>query len=301
MLEKGTLCQRILGTTEQALATGALQTFPTDQAFIEEGGVRYFVRIMTALRKKAEARTQQEDSAKAGKAADPFLPPEKDLTVAAITDTHTAVLNKFNVVDHHLLIVTRHFEDQDMLLTLRDFEALWLCLAEYEGLCFYNGGREAGASQQHRHLQLVPLPLAPEGPQIPIAPLLSRHPAVGTPGRAPGLPFRHSFVRLRKGLVETAREAALETFDLYCEMLSRVGMDRPSAAGLTRQSLPYCFLVTRDWMLLVPRSREHFEDISLNSLAFAGSFFVWNREQLERLKGYGPINALMAVSMAPGP
>jgi ATP adenylyltransferase len=84
-------------------------------------------------------------------------------------------------------------------------------------------------------------------------------------------------------------------------MLSRVGMDRPYASGLTRQSLPYCFLVTRDWMLLVPRSREHFEDISLNSLAFAGSFFVWNREQLERLKGYGLINALMAVSMPRDP
>lgn len=297
MLEKGTLWQRVLRTTEQALSTGALRSFPTDQAFLEEGGVRFFVRIMTALRKKAEARTQQDDSAQAGKIADPFLPPEKDLVVAEITDTHTAVLNKFNVVDHHLLIVTRHYEDQDMLLTLRDLEALWLCMAEYDGLCFYNGGKEAGASQQHKHLQMVPLPLAPEGPPIPIAPLLTRQPAAGPPGIVPGLPFRHSFVRLRKGLGEAPRDAALETFDLYCEMLLRIGMDTPCAAGLTRQSLPYCLLITRDWMLLVPRSREHFEDISLNSLAFAGSFFVWNREQLERLKAYGLINALTAVGI----
>ena len=61
--------------------------------------------------------------------------------------------------------------------------------------------------------------------------------------------------------------------------------------------MPYCLLVTRDWMLLVPRSREFFEDISLNSLAFAGSFFVRNEQQLDRLKSFGPMNALRRVAL----
>lgn len=298
-MEKGTLWQSILRTTERAVGTGALRSFPTEQVFIEEAGVRFFIRIMAALQQKAEARSRQDESAQAGRSMNPFLPPEKDLTVADITDTHTAVLNKFNVVDHHLLLITRYYEDQDMLLTLRDFEALWLCMAEYEGLGFYNAGKEAGASQQHRHLQMVPLPLASGGPPVPIDPLLPRQAAAGTPATVPGLPFRHSFVRLRKGLVGAPRDAALETFDLYCEMLSRVGIDTPCSEGLSLQSLPYCLLIARSWMLLVPRSREHFEDISLNSLAFAGSFFVWNREQLARLRAYGLINALTVVSMPP--
>jgi ATP adenylyltransferase len=291
-LEKGTLWRNVIRTTEHALASGALRTFPTVRAFIEDGGVRFFVRVLASLREKSVARTKQD--------ADPFLPPEKDLTVADITDTHIAVLNKFNVVDHHLLIVTRHYEDQDLLLTLLDFEALWLCLAEYNSLGFYNGGREAGASQQHKHLQLVPLPLAPAGPPVPIAPLLPGPGPIATVGTIPAFSFIHSYVRLRPYIVNKPREAAIETFDLYTAMLKRVGINTPGTSTLTRQSQPYCFIVTREWMLLVPRSREHLEDISLNSLAFAGSFYVRNEKQLDLLRAFGPMNALKAVSISTG-
>ena len=288
-LEKGTLWHKLVRTKEHALASGALRSFPTNQAFIEDGGVRFFVRILASLREKSASRTTQ--------AADPFLPPEKDLTVADVTDTHVAVLNKFNVVDNHLLVVTRHFEDQDSLLTLLDFEALWLCMAEYDCLGFYNGGREAGASQQHKHLQIVPLPLAPSGPPIPIDPLLPGERQASAIGTIPAFPFLHSFGRLRPDIADRPRDGAIETFELYAAMLKSVGMRTPGTSILPRQSLPYCLLVTRQWMLLVPRSREHFEDISLNALAFAGSFFVSNEQQLERLRSRGPLRALQMVSM----
>lgn len=291
-LEKGMLWPLMLKTEEHAIRTGALRSYPTEQAFIDEKGARFFVRVMAALRQKAASRQRQD--AGAGKPANPFLPPEKDLTVGNVTDTHIAVLNKFNVVDHHLLIVTRSFEDQAMLLNLADFEALWLCMAEFDSLGFYNGGREAGASQEHKHLQVVPLPLVRQGTRTPIEPLLPTS-GPSEPASVPSFSFRHAFVRLRPGIEERPREAALETFDLYTAMLGRVGMSLPGLR--TRQSMPYCLLITRQWMLLVPRSREHFEEISLNSLAFAGSFFVWNDRQLSRLKAAGPLKALAAVAV----
>jgi ATP adenylyltransferase len=295
-LKKGTLRQSIERTTENALKTGALHPVPTDYTFIEDSGIRFFVRVLASLRRKDEARKQQEDATASGKDMNPFLPPEKDLVVADITDAHQAILNKFNVVEHHLLIITRHFEDQDTLLTLKDFEALWLCMAEYSSLGFYNGGREAGASQQHKHLQMVPLPLAPVGPAIPIEPLLAKAAQSGMT-TIPGFSFLHSFVRLDRALVNSPERAAQETFELYATMLRSVGLNLPDASRLTVQSMPYCLLVTRGWMLLVPRSREHFEDISFNSLAFAGSLFVRNEQQLERLRGYGPMNALRSVTI----
>jgi sulfate adenylyltransferase (ADP) / ATP adenylyltransferase len=297
MLEKGTLWQRMLNTTEQALKSGALRSYPTRQVFLDDGGVRFFVRVLNALKEKSAARIQQDKDVGAGTNSNPFLPPEKELTVADITDTHIAVLNKYNVVDHHLLIITRRFEDQETLLTLRDFEALWLCMAEYDGLGFYNGGREAGASQPHKHLQVVPLPLTPERPRIPIEPLLHASGPMSVPGALPVFPFRHAFVRLRYDLWERPRDAALESFDLYTAMLDSVGMGTPGASILPRQSQPYCLLVTRQWMLLVPRSREHFEDISLNALAFAGTFYVANEQQLQRLRDAGPMNALTSVTL----
>jgi ATP adenylyltransferase len=113
----------------------------------------------------------------------------------------------------------------------------------------------------------------------------------------PAFPFLHSYAMLRPDIADTPREAAIETFELYTAMLKSVGMNAPGTSTLTHQSHPYCFVVTRRWMLLVPRSREHFENISLNSLAFAGSFYVGNKEQMERLRDFGPINALRTVSM----
>jgi ATP adenylyltransferase len=293
-MKKGSLWERVVATTQHARSAGILVPVPTEYTFIEDHGVRFFVRVLAGLGRKDEARKKQEAESERGKNVNPFLPPERDLTVADVSETHLAVLNKFNVMENHLLIVTRALEDQDLLLTLRDFEALWLCMAEYNSLGFYNGGREAGASQRHKHLQLVPLPLAPEGPEIPVEPMIAQ--AMEGIGTVPGFPFLHSFVRLGGDLAGSPLKAAKKSFELYRTMLSCVGMTAPLLTGTMRQSLPYCLLVTRDWMLLVPRSREFFEDISINSLAFAGSLFVRNERQFERLKTVGPLNALAAVS-----
>ncbi|HEY6010670.1 MAG TPA: DUF4922 domain-containing protein [Nitrospirota bacterium] len=298
ILKKGTLWPDIIRTTERALANGSLVPIPTNGAIIEDCGARFSVRVLTALRRKAEARREQDAAEQAGKAVNPFIPPEKDLVVADITETHLALLNKFNVVEHHLLIVTRRFEEQETLLTLADFEALWACMAEYDSLGFYNGGPDAGASQRHKHLQVVPLPISTDGYAVPMDPLFAN--ASLDPdgfGEVPAFLFHHVFSRLDPDLWKSPLVAARATFEIYGKMLKRVGMTPPSASGATRQSLPYCFLATREWLLLVPRSQEHLLDISFNSLAYAGSLFVYNDELLARLRAYGPMNALRDVAL----
>jgi ATP adenylyltransferase len=50
-------------------------------------------------------------------------------------------------------------------------------------------------------------------------------------------------------------------------------------------------------MLVVPRAREHYESISVNALGFAGSLFVRNRSELERVRRSGPMNVLRAVTL----
>ncbi len=293
----GTLWRNIKDRTEQALQSGALVPIPTDASYIEESGIRFFVRVMASLRRKDEERGQREGSRASIAPTNPFLPPEPDLFVTHLTDTHSAILNKFNVVDHHLLIITRQYEDQRTLLTLQDFEALWLCMDEYEGLGFYNGGPEGGASQPHKHLQMVPLPISPGGPGVPIQPLIDQ--VVVDPrgfGNIRAFEFRHVFARYSLDPRLSYRERAQETFDRYRAMLASLGMAWPVAAG-THQSEPYCLVIDRHWMLLAPRSREHFEDISLNSLAFVGSLFVRDEAQLSRLQAIGPLHALKSVAV----
>jgi ATP adenylyltransferase len=294
-MEQGTLWTRIKKTTEQAVESGALLPIRTHQAIIEEEGIRFLVRVLESLKRKDEARKNQDRAPEQAK-ANPFLPPEPALSVGPVSDTHMAVLNKYNVVEYHLLIVTREFEEQTMLLTPQDFEALWICMAEYESLGFYNGGSEAGASQRHKHLQVVPLPLGADGPAVPTEPLFPPGPG-GMLTRVPQFPFLNVFTWLDPGLVDAPSVAAQETYSLYCRMLSRAGMTPPLPGEAAVQSLPYCLLVTRSWMLLVPRSREFTLGVSLNSLAFAGSFFVRDREQLEQLRSYGVMNSLRDVAL----
>jgi ATP adenylyltransferase len=51
-------------------------------------------------------------------------------------------------------------------------------------------------------------------------------------------------------------------------------------------------------MLIVRRSQEDFEGISVNGLGFAGTFFVRNEGQLEKLKNMGPVRVLREVALS---
>ncbi len=65
-----------------------------------------------------------------------------------------------------------------------------------------------------------------------------------------------------------------------------------------RHSAPYNLLITRRWMLLVPRTREFFAGISVNALGFAGSLFVRDKKQLAAAISHGPLRVLREVSGA---
>ena len=49
-------------------------------------------------------------------------------------------------------------------------------------------------------------------------------------------------------------------------------------------------------MMIVPRRQEKYADISVNSLGFAGSLLVKNKEELTQLKALGPMQLLSQVA-----
>jgi ATP adenylyltransferase len=291
LLQPGDLWARLLAQTDHALRCGALQPIPTADERIEQNGIHFILRILASLARKDQAGKAQSRQA-AGSGFNPFLPYEEDLFVADVSATHLCLLNKFNVLDHHLLIVTREFEEQENRLNLEDFEALWTCMAEFEALAFYNSGRIAGASQRHKHLQMVPLPLAPAGPSIPIEPVIAAARFEGPVGTAPQLPFVHAIARLEPGWLQSPQEAAAATLELYHRLLLATGLsiDQPQPA-------PYNLLATRQWLLLIPRSRESFESVSINALGFAGALLVRNESQARVVREQGPLTVLRQGAM----
>jgi len=178
LLRPEDLWSQTVRTTRHGLSTGALQPIATECRGLEQHGVPFQVRVLGRAHLKERRRSEPSRPGP----FNPFENPDPDLVVGDVSPTHVCLLNKFNVVEHHLLIVTRVFEEQESVLTAADFEALALCMEGLDGLAFYNSGEMAGASQRHKHLQLTP-PLGPEGLRAPMEKLLMT-------GQAPG--FTHA-------------------------------------------------------------------------------------------------------------
>lgn len=245
---------------ERALASGHLQPTSTERYEIEDDGVLFGVRVITRVDEK---KWFSSEEARAG--VDPFLPPYADeLFVADVSPTHVALLNKFPVLEDHLLIVTRADEPQQAWLTPGDFEALRACMQEVDGLGFYNGGIAAGASQPHRHLQLVPM-------SVTTWPLLE--------SRAPGF-------ACARAPIDAGTDA---------DALCAVTRELMEGLAVNAERDPYNVLVTHDRVVVVPRTRHVFEGFAVNAMGFAGSFLVQTREDLDRLRRVGPRRVLAEV------
>jgi ATP adenylyltransferase len=275
-IEPGSLWPALRARAEHARRCGALAPIATERAEVEEAGIRFVVRVLAHLERKVRAGFAQ---ARTGH--NPFLPYNEDLFVADVSQTHLCLLNKFNVLDHHLLLVTRAYEEQESLLTPGDFEALAFCMAEFDALGFYNSDSVAGASQRHKHLQLVPVPLGAGPERLPVDGALAD-------GR---LPFVHAAER-----IDPFCGAALH--ETYRQLLR--GLRLEGLEGEVRASCSYNLLVTRDSMVLIPRERHEVEGVPVNALGFAGALLVRNRQQLAELRRRGPLDLLRCAGRPRG-
>ncbi|KAG1663388.1 hypothetical protein FOA52_007125, partial [Chlamydomonas sp. UWO 241] len=232
------------------------------------GGAEFVVRLATALKKKPQgsaAKPATKRHASPNPPPNPFLPYEEALWVAHLSDTHTCVLNKFNVVPYHSLVVTRKFESQGDPLNAQDLAGASALLGAmpFGGIAFYNCGPESGRSQPHKHMQVVPLPLH-EG-------------AVGANVlRPPLLALALAAVDAASGSAGSAVPVRIMPYACYAARIDAVsvGGDSPGALEATFQALlqsafhgahapspsdpppSYNVVMSREVMLLVPRRSE---------------------------------------------
>jgi ATP adenylyltransferase len=216
------------------------------------------------------------------------LPYDANLFVGDLSATHVCLLNKFNAVDHHLLIITRDFEEQENLLNLEDFTAAVLALTEIDGLVFYNSGKLAGASQRHKHLQLVPLPLVDTNISFPLETWFL---AAMWAGKS--LPFQQAIAPCPQNCQSEPENWAAYLEITYLQLLQQLDLWQPASP----KPKPYNLLMTRQWLMLIPRSQESYNGIEVNALGFVGALLVRNTSQLEQLKTIGPFTLLKKVGV----
>ena len=102
--------------------------------------------------------------------SDVFLKPfEAGICIEeSLTHRHRLIFNKFPVRKHHLLVITKEPERQSSKLNRRDFEAALIAMKTLdEAFLYYNAGEIAGASQEHKHMQVIPVASLSNG-KIPI-------------------------------------------------------------------------------------------------------------------------------------
>lgn len=279
MLEPGKLEELSRRAVERALASGSLLTLETHLEIVPDRGIPFQVRTLSSLQRKEHHRVFERSKKEAR--TNPFLPFDPDLFVVEFSDTHICLLNKFNVVRCHLLMVTRDFERQELPLTIGDFQAVSACLREMDGLAFYNSNETAGASQPHKHLQFIPFDRESKLAPLPIESVLPS----GTPEylqTVKTLPYLNSFTHQEEDFGGDLNQVA--------ERLHRTYLRLRDYLGDTYSS--YNLLVTRGWMIFVPRSRESARAISVNSLGFIGSLLAKTKEEADWIRNSGPAEVL---------
>ncbi|TMW68339.1 hypothetical protein Poli38472_005807 [Pythium oligandrum] len=241
---------------------------------------------------------------------DPFAKEnvEQDLFVTTVFDDHFLVLNKFAVVDEHLVLATVEFEEQEAPLTRGDLRAAWKSMQDLDAFAFFNCGYESGASQPHKHMQLISYPSMKKYCGLDMPPLLQfiddrlKPHATTSVVQLTELPFLHYLHRIDLPASTSFDDAAAHLQALYSTILEQMNASvyarQPSADG-TVEPLAYNLLLTQSFLFVVPRKTPAHDGIEVNSIGFIGSFYERNDEQLAFFQTHGAMEILKHVAFPP--
>lgn len=274
---EGRLHRLALERTHSALSVGALvplSTCPVEQESWKPFQVR---RLLS--------RTPKHLGAVAPK-PNPFLPWDPQLEVERLGESHLLLLNKYPVQQGHVLLITQQWKPQSGWLERLDWQALTHVESDTPGLWFFNSSAAAGASQPHRHLQLLPREAGEAS--CPLA----QHFLSQLQWPEQGWPWR--YVVSRREATGTP-EAAAELQALYHDHCGALGLGHPAHHPVPMGS--YNLLLDQNWLVSVLRCREHWAGFSVNALGFAGYLLITAESDQTWLERSGPIELLSKVAV----
>ena len=272
------LLRQANGVAAEAKASGALVPLKTSLTHLMgEGGTSFELRhLLSATPKHLRA---------AGPKPNPFLPWDQRLEVERIGDSHVVILNKYPVQSAHMLLITQTWQPQTGWLSLDDWRALALVDATTTGLWFFNSGPNAGASQPHRHLQLLPRAAG--------EPICARQDWFRRCAADPTVLADDPLFRSSRVAPLTSPLTGETLHRIYLSLAGELGLGSPSNDSCPRGA--YNLLLSRQWMAIVRRQTEGIRGFSVNALGFAGSLLSTDESDREWIQRSGPEALLRAV------
>ncbi|KAJ1818268.1 bifunctional AP-4-A phosphorylase/ADP sulfurylase [Coemansia sp. RSA 2599] len=268
----------------QAIAEGALLFTESTVSLQPERDVEFEIRYVPALAKKPSSKPREKQMSKGF--VNPFLPFDPRLHVKRLGSSHQLLLNKYCVVPHHLLITTAEFKQQGEPLDESDFAAVLETTSSLSRpqIVFYNSGEESGASQPHKHLQVLPMPqyfTAP--PSERIWRRSCSYMESSTVAISKDLPFAHFGIS-----VDVKNSSSADLATAYCTTLAHL----TAAYG---KEASYNMIMTPTALMLFPRRFSSWQGISINSLGFAGLVLCKSTEELGIVSNTGVLTILSNV------
>jgi ATP adenylyltransferase len=316
---------------DKALSQGDLFFFPSTTHVHRDEKLRieFEIRTCPALQKKPTLPTPHFDpnitsqdelppQDHNGGRSDPLAPPYvPNLHVGDLKDEYgneyVVLLNKYSVIPHHFLLVTKEFKSQTSPLMPPELAQIYMLLvaartANTPFFAFYNCGDHSGASQPHKHIQFIPI--EGDGPPIERLARTVKLESADKPFSLTSLPYANHVFRLPQiststppsELEQTLATIFLSLVDL---VISTIRHDPTYPAG--RPS--YNVILTLEHMHLIPRKHETapvrmgeadsetVERLSVNALGFAGMLLAKNEGELEAIKKEGVGSILRSVGL----
>ena len=259
---------KALEVSKVAIDCGALQPLKTIEYKIKSRKYQYQLRLLKTKTPKLFLEN--------GPRINPFIPWEKTLEVKSLSDKHVVILNKYPVQLGHMLLITKQWKPQSGWLNKDDFQEIVNIEKDTNGLWFFNSSKEAGASQPHRHIQLLR-----RGENEIICP------------RDEWFKYRADknielTSNINKSISINTRKCS-SSDDLYESYKSLCNkMDVGNIATDNSPLIPYNLLITQEWIAIIRRIKEKAYGFNINALGFAGYFLGKNNSDINLLASEGP-------------
>ena len=221
-----------------------------------------------------------------GPKRNPFIPWDSRLEIESINDKHTLILNKYPVQIGHMLLITNSWHPQNGWLTLDDFNAILSVDNDTTGLWFFNSSKEAGASQPHRHFQLLPRHICEN-----ICPRYQWFCTLLNNKNNINSLISHSISIKRRNKNNNTNSNDL--FNSYKSMIEEMNLGKIGINDIPLK--PYNLLITSEWIALITRKTDRSNGFSINALGFAGYFLGTKNSDIDTLIKFGPERILKDV------
>ncbi|KAH0613682.1 uncharacterized protein H6S33_005568 [Morchella sextelata] len=267
------LSQLISEKFKAAVADSSICYTPTETTQHPGRAFTYHIKILPLFTRKPNDITTSPPAPHARTALS-TIPPTHIITTS--TAPHfRIILNKFCAVENQTLLISiaPRFQSEPLDADELSVVAGVLRRLGQAQVAFYNCGKESGASQPHKHVQVVALG---EAVFSGLYPGRVERGEDGGLTQHPDVPYTHFIAH------PPPKATGKQLHYLFGALLAA------TKRALGNPEVPhYNFLMTTEWMVMIPRTRGECDGVGVNSLGMMGVLWLGDYEQLEVWKGIG--------------